>query len=86
MPGARDGGAEAAARYRQYEYKAVRDDDDARARRPTDDRGRGDRGRRRRANECATKSTSPSADAAMKRAVTEANARDVNAARRASAD
>jgi hypothetical protein len=57
-----------------------------RARRPTDDRGRGDRGRRRRANECATKSTSPSADAAMKRAVTEANARDVNAARRASAD
>jgi len=36
MPGARDGGAEAAARYRQYEYKAVRDDDDARARRPTD--------------------------------------------------
>ena len=30
-PGPRDGGAEAAARYRQYEYKAVRDDDDARA-------------------------------------------------------
>ena len=94
MPGARDGGAEAAARYRQYEYKAVRDDDDARAttdRRDAravrrDDRGRGDRGRRRRANECATKSTSPDADAAMKRAVTEANARDVNAARRASAD
>ena len=94
MPGARDGGAEAAARYRQYEYKAVRDDDDARARRPTD-ATRAPPARRPRARRSRTAAAGErmrdeidvaDADAAMKRAVTEANARDVNAARRASAD